>query len=67
MTQTRTRNALAEIPSRMSNLRVSTPESNRNTIRNFILDNPNDPTGSVTSLNEAPASSPDELIIRQRG
>lgn len=59
-THTRTRNALAEIPARMGLLRVSTPDLTRNMYINESINNPN------ISL-ELAATSPDEIIIRQRG
>lgn len=62
-THTRTRNALAEIPARMGLLRVSTPDLTRNQfIHNLSLNNPN----ISLQLSES-ATSPDEIIIRQRG
>lgn len=63
-THTRTRNALAEIPARMGLLRVSTPDLTRNMYINdhVIIHNPN----ISLELNDS-ATSPDEIIIRQRG
>lgn len=58
-THFRTRNALAEIPTRMGNLRVSTPTVLRNTL-DTSLDN-------TANNNETPTTSPDEIVIRQRG
>lgn len=58
-THTRTRNALAEIPARMGLLRVSTPDLTRNMYINDV---------SINNLSlELAATSPDEIIIRQRG
>lgn len=63
-THTRTRNALAEIPARMGLLRVSTPDLTRNNmyLGDPIMHNPN----ISLELTET-ATSPDEIIIRQRG
>lgn len=56
----RTRNALAEIPTRMGNLRVSTPSVLRNNTLDTSLDNTSNSYGT-------PTTSPDEIVIRQRG
>lgn len=65
--QIRTRSALAEIPFRMTMLRVSTDDF-PTTFNNPLINSPTIDTNNIPQSFLTPSSTPpDEIIIRQRG